>query len=193
MRQIIMIVLSVAVASQVVRSAEPTHFSSALLMSRQTAQEPEGAGSAASRQIAAPCRLVGDRAMQYLGDLGFFVSRKMVRGKIVDDLVVELVNLKHASTPSATPLSLRRLSIHKYTRPRHLSPLKVYADFQLDGQLKLMETAGESCNAILRFEISAFEWVWSLGAIDDGYRSKFISNGTLERLYIDAIGDLFKP
>ena len=47
-----------------------------------------------------------------------------------------------------------------------------------------------SCNATLRFEISAYEWVWA-PVFDDGYRSKFSSNGTLERLYIDQIGDLF--
>jgi hypothetical protein len=155
------------------------------------AQQPVGVDSAASRQFAAPCRLVGDRAIQYLNDHDFFARRKMVLGKTVDDLVIELVNRKHASTPSAMPLSLSRFSIHKYTLPRHLSPLKAYADFQLEGQIKLTETTEDSCNATLRFEISAYEWVWSLGMIDDGYRSKFVSNGALERLYIDAIGDLF--
>ena len=115
----------------------------------------------------------------------------MVLGKTVDDLLIELVNRKHASTPSGRPLSLSRFSIHKYTLPRHLSPLKAYADFQLDGQIKLTETTEDSCNANLRFEVSAYEWVWAPVVMDDGYRSKFVSNGALERLYIDAIGDLF--
>ena len=30
-----------------------------------------------------------------------------------------------------------------------------------------------------------------LALIDDGYRSRFISNGGLERLYLDSISDLF--
>jgi hypothetical protein len=168
-------------------------FAPAITLLFLLVQQPDGFDPAARRQIAAPCSLVGDRAIQYLIDHDFFARRKMVLGKTVDDHVVELVNRKHVSTPSAAPLSLNRFSIHKYTRPRHLSPLKAYADFQLDGQLKLMETTGGSCAATLLFEISAFEWVWSLAPIEDGYRSKFVSNGTLERLYIDAIGDLFKP
>ncbi len=98
----------------------------------------------------------------------------MVRGEIVDDLVIELVNRKHASTPSATPLSLNRFSIQRYTLPRHLSPLKAYDDFKVEGELTLTETTEGSCNATLRFNISVFEWVWALGAIDDGYRSQLI-------------------
>jgi len=54
----------------------------------------------------------------------------------------------------------------------------------------LIKTTEQSCDVMLRFEISAYEWVTALAVIDDGYRSKFISNGTLERLYIDAISDI---
>jgi hypothetical protein len=157
------------------------------------AQQPVSADSTASRQIAAPCRLVGDKAIQYLRDHDFFATRKMAMGKIVDDLVIEFVNHKQASTPSGTPLSLNRSSIHKYTQPRHLSPLKRYTDFQADGQIKLTEATGGSCNVALSFKISAFEYVWAPVVMDDGYRSQFISNGVLEPLYIDALVDLFKP
>src|SRR5579862_3547957 len=156
---------------------------SAITLLLLVAQQPVNIDSATSRQIAAPCGLVGDKAIQYLGDHDFFASRKMALGKIVDDLVIEFVNRKHASTPSTTPLSLDRFSIHKYTLPRHLSPLKAYTDFQAHGQIKLTETTEGSCNATLSFKVSAFEYVWALSAIDDGYRSQFISNGVLERLY----------
>lgn len=151
-----------------------------------------GVDSAASQQIAAPCRLVEQRAIQYLSDHNFFAGRKHVRGKPVDDFVIDLVNRKNASTPSAKPLSLNRFTIRKYTLPRHLSPLKAYSDFTLEGQLQLTESTEGSCTATLRFEISAYEWVWAPLVFDDGFRSKFISNGTLERLYIDAVGDLFE-
>ena len=155
------------------------------------AEQPVSADSTASRQIAAPCQLVEERTIQYLEDHDFFAGRKHVLGKPVDDFVIDLGNRKNASIPSAKPLSLNRFSIHKYTLPRRLSPLKAYADFRLNGKLRLTETTAESCDATLNFEISAYEWVWSLAAIDDGYRSKFISNGTLERLYLDAIADVF--
>lgn len=117
----------------------------------------------------------------------------MALGKIVDELVIEFVNSKHASTPSGAPLSLNRSSIHKYTSPRHLSPLKAYRDFQADGQIVLTETNKGSCNATLSFKISAFEYVWAPVLMDDGYRSRFVSNGVLERLYIDALADHLKP
>jgi hypothetical protein len=149
-------------------------LASAIFVSVLLAEGPVSADSAASRQISAPCRSVGDRAIHYLRNHDFFASRKMVRGEIVDDLVIELVNRKHASTPSATPLSLNRFSIQRYTLPRHLSPLKAYDDFKVEGELTLTETTEGSCNATLRFNISVFEWVWALGAIDDGYRSQLI-------------------
>lgn len=150
-----------------------------------------GGDASASRHIAAPCRLVEERAIQYFDSHDFFAARKHVLGKPVDDLVVVLTNRKKASTPSAERLSLNRFSIRKYTLPRRLSPLKAYRGFDLDGELKLAEATDGSCMATLRFEISAYEWVWMPVVMDDGYRSKFISNGTLERLYMDAVGDLF--
>jgi hypothetical protein len=131
--------------------------------------------------------LVEERAIQYLDEHDFYTRRKTED----DDVIIDLGNRKDASTPSARPLSLNRASIHKYALPRHLSPLKAYDDFRLEGHLRLAKATEGSCNATLRFEISAYEWVWALAVIDDGYRSKFISNGTLERLYIDPIGDLF--
>ena len=140
-----------------------------------------------ARQIAAPCRLVEERTIQYLKNHDFYTIRSTEDRYVL----IQLGNRKNAATPSGKPLSLNRFSIHKYTLPRHLSPLKAYADFRLEGRLRLTKTTEESCNTTLYFEISAYEWVWSLAMIDDGYRSKFISNGTLERLYIDAIGDLF--
>lgn len=148
---------------------------------------PPSVDSAASRQIAAPCQLVEERAIQYLQEHGFYRY-----GKTEDDdtIMIDLVAHKDASTSSAKPLSLDRSSVHKYTL-RHLSPLKTYDNFQLEGHLRLAKVTEESCNATLRFEISAYEWVWALAVIDDGYRSKFVSNGTLERLYIEPIGDLF--
>lgn len=165
---------------------------SAITLVLLLAPQPINADSTESRQIAAPCKLVGDKAIQYLGDHDFFASRKMALGKIVDDFVIEFVNRKHASTPSGTPLSLNRSSINKYARPRHLSPLKAYTNFQADGEIKLTETSEGSCNVTLRFKISAFEYVWA-PVMDDGYRSQFISNGVLERLYIDALVDVLKP
>ncbi len=147
---------------------------------------PAPVDSTASRQIAAPCPLVEKRAIQYLEEHDFYTSSKTAG----DDILIDLGNDKDASTPSARPLVLNRFSVHKYTLPRHLSPLKAYYDFRLEGHLRLTGANESSCNATLEFEISAYEYVWALGVIDDGYRSKFISNGVLERLYIDAIGDL---
>jgi hypothetical protein len=145
------------------------------------------ADSTASRQIAAPCQAVEGKAIQYFEEHDFY-TKTQTEG---DDIVVDLGNHKDASTPSAKPLSLNRHSIHKYTLPRHLSPAKSYADFRVEGHLRLVKAAEASCNVTLRFDISAYEWVWSLAAIDDGYRSNFISNGTLEKLYIDPIAEAF--
>ena len=138
------------------------------------------------RQIPAPCRLVEEKAIRYLEEHDFYTSTKADG----DEIIVDLGNHKNASTPSGKPLSLNRFSVHKYTLSRHLSPLKAYEDFRLEGHLRLVKATEGSCNATLAFEISAYEWVWSLGMIDDGYRSKFISNGKLERLYIDLIAGL---
>jgi hypothetical protein len=68
--------------------------------------------------------------------------------------------------------------------------MKSYSDFRLTGQLQLTPMVAGSCAASLHFDFSAFEYVWSLGVIDDGYRSQFISNGTLERTYLDSIAAL---
>lgn len=143
--------------------------------------------STVSRQIAAPCQVVERKALQYFEEHDFY-TKTQADG---DDIVVAVGNHKNASTPSAKPLSLNRRSIHKYTLPRHLSPAKSYADFRVEGHLRFAKAAEVSCNVTLRFEISAYEWVWSLAAIDDGYRSNFSSNGTLEKLYIDPIVEAF--
>jgi hypothetical protein len=143
--------------------------------------------SDASRQVAAACPVVEKRAIQYLEEHDFYTSSKSEGDKIF----IDVGNDKDASTPSAKPLSLNRFSVHKYTQRRHLSPLKAYYDFRLEGHLLLARATDGSCNASLQFDISAYEYVWALGMIDDGYRSTFISNGTLERLYLDAISDLF--
>lgn len=148
---------------------------------------PYTADSAASRQIAAPCPVVEKRAAQYFEEHHFYTKRTDEG----DNNIVELDGRKDASTPLGKPLSLNRSSVRKYTLPRHLSPLKSYDDFRLEGHLTLAKATEGTCNATLRFEISAYEWVWSLPAIDDGYQSKFISNGTLEKLYIESFGDLF--
>jgi len=148
---------------------------------------PPNGDSAASRQIAVPCQVVESKATQYFEEHDFY-TKTQAEG---DDTVVDLGNRKDASTPSAKPLLLNRHSIHKYTLQRHLSPAKSYADFRVEGHLRLAKAAEASCNVTLHFEISAYEWVWSLAAIDDGYRSNFISNGTLEKLYIDPIVEAF--
>jgi hypothetical protein len=159
-----------------------------LLKDQKAGQETQARGkSAASRQIDAPCRLIEDGAIQFFEEHDFYTIRKTKD----DDIVIDLGNRKNASTPSAKPLSLNRSSIRKYTLPRHLSPLRTYDDFRLEGHLTLTKVTEGSCNAALSFDISAYEWVWALAVIDDGYRSKFISNGTLERLYFDSISDLF--
>ena len=148
---------------------------------------PNAADSPTSQEIAAPCPVVEKRAAQYFGEHHFYTKRTDEG----DNIVVDLDGRKDVSTPSAKPLSLNRSSVRKYTLPRHLSPLKSYDDFRLEGRLTLAKATEGTCNATLRFEISAYEWVWSLPAIDDGYQSKFISNGTLEKLYIESLGDLF--
>jgi hypothetical protein len=65
--------------------------------------------------------------------------------------------------------------------------MKSYTTFRVAGQLLLTSLSAASCTANLHFDFSAFEYVWSLAAIDDGYRSQFTSNGTLERAYLDSI------
>jgi hypothetical protein len=146
----------------------------------------EGADSSANRLITAPCHSVEEKAVQYFMDHDFYAVPAIKD----DDIFIDVGNRKNASTPSGKPLSLNRFSIHKYSQHRHPSPFKTY-DFRLEGHIRLEKPTAASCSATLRFEISAYEWVWALAVIDDGYRTQFSSNGTLERLYIDAIGDLF--
>ncbi len=151
-----------------------------------TAQQDSPA-SVAIQQIAVPCRLVEDRAVQSLEKHDFRTGRT-IEG---DDIIIALNNRTDVLTPSAKPFTLNRSSIHRYTLPRYLSPFKVYDDFRLEGRLRLAKASEEPCNASLHFEFSAFEWSWVFAVIDDGYRSKFTSNGRLERLYLDSISDLF--
>jgi hypothetical protein len=146
---------------------------------------PTTVDSSANRQVAAPCQLIADTATQYLREHEFVTSR----GPDGDDTGIYFAARKDASTPSGKPLSLNRFSVRKYTLPRHLSLLKSY-DFRLEGHLDLIKITEHSCDVTLRFEISAYEWVTALAVIDDGYRSQFISNGTLEKLYIDPVSDL---
>jgi hypothetical protein len=152
------------------------------------AHQPGGADSSANREIAAPCRLVEESAVQYFKEHAFYANTA-TKGT---DIFITLGPRTGALAPSGKPLSLDRFSIHRYSLTRHLSPLKTY-DFRAEGQLRLEEaTTAGSCNASLSFDISAYEWVWALAVIDDGYRSQFNSNGELERLYLDAIGNLFQ-
>lgn len=158
----------------------------------------------AARQIAAPCRVVDARAVQYFESHGFYADSSSGNGIYTGrraaeprEIVIKLANSedpenhsKHLSTPSGKPLSLNRFNVPKYTLPRHLSPLKAYS-FDLGGNLRLIKVSEEACYAYLHFEFSAWEWVWALGVIDDGFSSKFVSNGTLERIYLDPIADLF--
>jgi hypothetical protein len=141
------------------------------------------ADQAASRQIPLPCSVVREKANQYFIDHHFFT------GAIAGDSSagVSLGPSKDALTPSGSPLILNRSSIGRYTVHRHLSPMKSYTTFRVTGQLSLTVVSATSCTASLHFDFSAFEYVWSLAAIDDGYRSQFTSNGTLERGYLDSI------
>jgi hypothetical protein len=152
--------------------------------------DPTANDPAPNRQIAAPCSSIEEKATQYLEEHSFSAGTT-TQG---DEIVIDLRNFKDVLTPVGKPLSLNRFSIHKYTLARHLSPMKTYDGFQLEGQLRLAKTAEKSCNVSLHFDFSAYEWVWALAVIDDGYRSKFVSNGTLEQLYLDAIAYPFtKP
>jgi len=146
-----------------------------------------GADSAVGRPIPAPCSVVREKANQY------FTEHHFITGAIAGDASagVSLSLTKDASSPSGAPLLLNRSTVRRYTLHRHLSPMKSYTDFRLTGQLSLSPVAEESCAASLHFDISAFEYVWSLAAIDDGYRSQFTSNGTLERSYLDSLAALF--
>jgi hypothetical protein len=146
-----------------------------------------GADSAADRPIAAPCAVVRNNANQY------FTEHHFRTGAIAGDTSagVSLALTKDALAPSGAPLLLNRSSVHRYTLHRHLSPLKSYTDFRLTGQLYLTPVSAKSCAASLHFDFSAFEYVWSLAAIDDGYRSQFTSNGALERSYLDSLATLF--
>ena len=141
------------------------------------------AGSAETLQITAPCSVVREKANQY------FIEHHFFTGAIAGDTSagVSLGLAKDALAPSGTPLILNRSSIHRYTLHRHLSPMKSYTTFRVAGQLLLTPLSAASCTANLHFDFSAFEYVWSLAAIDDGYRSQFTSNGTLERAYLDSI------
>ena len=148
---------------------------------------PSTDAAVAIRRIDAPCRSIEESAVHYFEEHGFY-ARSVMTG---NDTIVAVGPHKNASTPSAKPLSLNRFTVHKYTLPRHLSPLKTY-DFQLKGRLRLVKAADESCDASLSFDFSAFEFVWALAVIDDGVQSELTSNGKLERLYIDSISDPFK-
>ena len=143
--------------------------------------------SAVDRRIAAPCSVVRERADQYFAGMHFRT------GAMAGDTgaSVTLALTKDALTPSGSLLSLNRSAIHRYTLHRRLSPMKSYTDFRLTGQIYLRPVSAKSCTTSLHFEFSAFEYVWSLAAIDDGYRSQFTSNGTLERGYLDSLAALF--
>ena len=146
-----------------------------------------GSDSAADRPITAPCSIVREKANQY------FTEHHFRTGAIAGETSagVSLGLTKDALAPSGAPLLLNRSSVNQYTLHRHLSPMKSYTDFRLTGQLSLTPVSAGSCAASLHFDISAFEYVWSLAAIDDGYRSQFASNGTLERGYLEALAALF--
>ena len=130
--------------------------------------------------------MVREKANQYFMEHHFFT------GAIAGDTSagVSLTPAKNALAPSGKPLELSRSSIHRYTLHRHLSPMKSYTSFRVMGQLSLTPVSAASCTASLRFDFSAFEYVWALAVIDDGYRSQFTSNGTLERDYLDSIAAL---
>jgi hypothetical protein len=144
------------------------------------------ANSAGSRQVAAPCSVLREKATQY------FTEHRFSTGAIAGDTRagVSLSFAHDVLAPSGAPLILNRSSIHRYTLHRHLSPMKSYSDFRGSGQLSLSPVSAASCTASLHFDFSAFEYVWSLVVIDDGYRSQFISNGTLERGYLDSLNAL---
>jgi len=145
------------------------------------------ADSAAIRQIAAPCSVVREKANQY------FTEHHFLTGAIAGDTSagVSLGLTKDALAPAGVPLLLNRSTIHRYTLHRHLSPMKSYTTFRVTGKLSLTPVSAESCAASLQFNFSAFEYVWSLAVIDDGYRSQFTSNGMLERGYLDSLSALF--
>jgi hypothetical protein len=146
-----------------------------------------GADSAADRPITAPCSVVQEKANQYFTEHHFRI------GAIAGDATagVSLLLTKDTLAASGAPLLLNRSSVHRYTLHRHLSPMKSYTDFRLTGQLDLTPVSTGSCAASLHFGFSAFEYVWSLAVIDDGYRSQFTSNGTLEQSYLDSLAALF--
>jgi hypothetical protein len=141
------------------------------------------ADAAPHRQMAVPCSVVRAKANQY------FIEHHFFTGAIAGDTNagVSLGPGPGALSPSETPLVLSRYSIHRYTLHRHLSPMKSYSDFRVTGQLLLTSVSEKSCTASLHFDFSTFEYVWSLAVIDDGYRSGFITNGVLERGYLDSI------
>lgn len=141
------------------------------------------AGAASHQQISAPCSVVRKMANQY------FIEHHFFTGAIAGDTSagVSLGLGPGALAPSGAPLVLSRYSIQRYTMHRHLSPMKSYSDFRVTGQLSLASVSATSCTADLHFDFSAFEYVWSLAVIDDGYRSQFTSNGVLERGYLDSI------
>ena len=145
-----------------------------------------GTAPPASRQIAVPCSVLREKADRYFTEHHFYT------GAIAGDTQagVSLGLAKDALAPSGAPLILNRSTIHRYTMHRHLSLMKSYTTFRLTGQLTLVPVSESSCAASLRFDYSAFEYVWSLAAIDDGYRSQFTSNGGLERSYLDALAAL---
>jgi hypothetical protein len=141
------------------------------------------ADSAATHQLAAPCSVLQAKATQY------FSEHRFRTVAITDDTgpSVDLDITKDSSTPSGAPLLLSRSSIHRYTLREHLSPFKSYTNFRGAGHLHLTTVTAASCLATLHFDFSAFGYVWSLAVIDDGYRSTFVSNGSLERGYLEAL------
>jgi hypothetical protein len=127
--------------------------------------------------------VVREKADQY------FIDHHFLTGAIAGDssVGVSLGLVKDSLASSGSRLVLNRSSIGRYTLHRHLSPMKSYTTFRATGQLSLTPVSATSCTASLHFDFSAFEYVWSLAVIDDGYRSQFKSNGTLERGYLESI------
>lgn len=81
-------------------------------------------------------------------------------------------------------IHLNRFEIGKFLKDAQLSPLRIYTNFDLSGQVRLSETP-HGCDINLAIHFYADEW--SPWIFAEGKRARPESNGRLEEQYLEGI------
>jgi hypothetical protein len=131
------------------------------------------------RDLPFKCSKVLENARLYFSTHGF-TSGLLPSGEL------KLYPDQHPLEASGNRISLNRFRISKYVRDGQVSPFRIYTGFSLEGTLVLVPLS-ETCRMTLSLTFSAYEW--SPFLVVDGSGQQFVSNGRLERQYLNAISD----